>query len=559
MIAQVEDGTVICFDCYKVKDYLKRLGFRWDPERKVWYKIKCSKADLEYLRDLGFEILFKPKKEINEELVSQLRAMYPYAFKHQLVGASLAIEEKSFLIGDEPGVGKTLEAIIYFDYLLFTKKLDYGILMCPSSIKRQWRDEVYRFIGKTPYILEGTPAQRRRTYELFSSGRNYPLLIANYELLLRDDFFEFLKDLEANAFALILDEASRIKNRQSKTFKRLKDIARRTEYKLALTGTPIENSLMELWAIAHLLRGREFMTFKEFEQEHVRYYVLELPNRSYPIKKVAGYRNIAKFVARVAPFYIRRKKSDVREDLPPLIEQVREIELTPLQKAIEEELVHRARKEKGIALEGVMQLLRIVGDDPRLLKLSTSEIGREIYFRFKDQIDGFKTNRKIEELENLLQEHEGKIIVFTSFSNMAGILARHFKALLITGQTEARERARILGEFKSREDRRVLIATDALTYGASLDEADTVVHFDIPWSVGKLVQRTDRIHRITSTRNKTVYYFVSSGIESKVWEILQNKVKLFKDVVEGEALGNFKREILTLIKGIKGITTYNKI
>ena len=552
MLAQVSGDILFCYDCYDVKDYLKGLGFKWNPEKRVWYKKEFSEKDLKYLKTLGFEILTRSKKEVDQTLAQELRQLYPYAFEHQIVASALAIQEKSFLIGDEPGAGKTLTAIIYFDYLLNKGNIDVAVVFCPSSIKRQWRDEVYRFVNEAPVIIEGSPQQRRKLYQLFDSKRTYPLLIANYELVLRDDFYSFLKQLPKGRFALIMDEASRLKNKQSKTFRRMKEIARRTPFKIALTGTPIENSLMEFWAIAHLLRGSEFMSFKEFEKEHVRYFLLELPSRPYPIKKIAGYKNIAKFVAKVEPFYIRRKKSDIREDLPQLVEYTREIELTPLQAEIENFLLEKAKEQEGIALEGVIQLLRVVGDDPRLLKLSTSDIGKEVYLRFKGEIDKLKTNKKIEELQEVLKEHEGKGIVFTSFSKMAQIIAKHTNALLITGQTPQKERARIVGEFKTR-DKKVLVATDALTYGASLDEADVVIHFDIPWSVGKLVQRTDRIYRITSKRQKTAYYFISGGIERKVWDILQNKIKLFKEVVEGEALGDLKTEILSLLK------SYNKI
>ncbi len=548
MLAQVEEDKVLCFDCYSVKDYLKKLRFRWDPNRRVWHKEGVTQQELRYLQSLGFEVLYKTKKKVNEDIYNEMRELYPYAFEHQLISASIAVQERAFLIGDEPGAGKTLQAIMFVDYLLYKGYIERAIVFCPSSIKRQWRDEVYRFIKEAPYILEGSPSHRRRIYRLFSMGKEYPLLIANYELIIRDDFFEFLKELEPNAFALVLDEASRVKNKQSKTFKRLREIAKRTNFKIALTGTPIENSLQEFWAIAHILKGKEFMSFAEFERQHVNYYTLNLPHLPYPIKKVRGYKNIAQFIARVEPFYIRRKKEDVRKDMPPLVEYTREIELTPLQREIENYLLEGAKEEKGVALEGVIQLLRVIGDDPRLLRKSESETGRKVYLKFKDRIDKVKENRKIEELEEILKEHEGKAIVFTSFSKMAQVLAKSMNALLITGQTPERERARIIGEFKSKDNRKVLVATDALTYGASLDEADTVVHFDIPWSVGKLVQRTDRIHRITSQRNKTVYYLVSGGVERKVWELLQSKVKLFKDVVEGEALGDMKKEIIALLK-----------
>ncbi|RMD45663.1 MAG: hypothetical protein D6834_03395, partial [Aquificota bacterium] len=116
MLAQIKENKIKCYDCYDVKDALKEIGFRWNKEEKAW-ESSYSKTLEEFLQELGFEVL-KQSKDIPEQLKNQLKERNPEAFDHQLEAAALAIKEKSFLIGDEPGVGKTFTALIYSEYLL---------------------------------------------------------------------------------------------------------------------------------------------------------------------------------------------------------------------------------------------------------------------------------------------------------------------------------------------------------------------------------------------------------------------------------------------------------
>ncbi len=556
MLAVIKNGKILCYGCYEVKDYLKALGFYWDAENKVWSK-EVSNFLLKELKELGVQVITELKPD--EKLMEELKSLYPFAMPHQIVGTALALQNKSFLLGDEPGVGKTVQGLMYMDYLLGKEIIDFAIVMCPASVKRQWQTEVYKFLQQTLALLTGDKRYRKRLFEeAIKAKYYYPAVIMNYELLLRDEFEYIMKLKERGIrFALILDEASRFKNKDSQTYKKLKEIAKLTEYKLAMTGTPVENHLVEFWAIASILRSG-FMTYKEFEQKHCIVSEVKLPNIKFPIKKVVGYKNLAGFLARISDFYIRRKKADIKE-MPPLTEYTIEIELTDLQLKLEDYLTKDIAQARGLSLEQIITLLRVINDDPRLLLRSQSEKGHELAIMFRKEIEAFKQNPKIEALYEVLLEHEEdkKILVFTSFAEMAKSLAKEFNSLLVIGSMNEKERARVIGEFKSRQNRRMLIATDALTYGVSLDEADIVIHFDIPWSVGKLVQRTDRIYRITSTRNKWVYFFVGSGIERKVWEILNSKRQLFNKVVEGHALEDEDLRQM-LLKALSESTSYNK-
>lgn len=543
MLLEFKDGFIYVYDGYEYKEHLKLLGFWWNSEQKRWERF-YDDVVVQHLKRFNPYIVNHIKKQADQTLVEELRQMYPFAMEHQLVGTALAIQNKSFLIGDEPGVGKTLQAIMYIDYLLAKGAISHGIIFCPSSIKRQWRDEFYKFLKVSPFIVEGDRQLRRLIFTQALRKTSYPVLILNYELLLREDVFNFLSSLES--YALVFDEASRFKNKDSKTFKLVQALANKTEYKLALTGTPVENHLAEFWAVGFILKG--FMDYKEFEEKHLIVQKVQYANTAFPVKKIIGYKNLRSFLFRIGEFYIRRKKSDIKE-LPALTEYVRFIELAPLQKQMEEYLKERIASAKGLNLESIITLLRVINDDPRLLLASQSEIAQAIVERFKHEIERFKANPKLDELQSIVEEHEGKkILVFTSFAKVAQLIANEFKALMITGSTDEKTRAKIIWEFKNR-DSNILVSTDALTYGVSLDEADIVVHFDIPWSVGKIVQRTERIYRITTARNKWVYFFVGSGIESKVWEILQKKRTLFNQVVEGDVVDEeIKSALLRVLK-----------
>ncbi len=548
MIAEVRGSTVYAFECYDVKDYLKAYNFRWDPDKRAWVK-DLTNGTLRFLQQLGFEIVKPTPKEVSPELYRELKELYPKAFEHQIVGAGLALQERSFLLGDEPGVGKTFTGIIYLDYLLYKGLVKYGLVFCPASIKRQWQQEFHKWVGETALVLEGDPRQRKRFRKLFFHSR-YPVLILNYELLLRKDVQEFLAQIAGESFAVVLDEASRVKSPTSKTFRVMKRLLAKTPYKLAMTGTPIENHLGEFWAIGHLLKGQEFMSQEEFEENHCKVIRIRVPYRPYYVPKVVGYKNLRKFLYRVEPFYIRRKKSDVK-DMPELVEYEREIPASDIQKLIESRIIELASDKKGVEELATLQLLRVVADDPSLLLESSSPTAQLIAQEFGMYLQKISKVPKLEELETILEEHDSKVVVFTSFARMARKIAQHFgkQAIWLTGELSGDEKARRVGLFKSSDEKKILVATDTLTYGISMDEADVLVHFDIPWSVGKLIQRTDRIYRVTSTQGKSVYYLISEGTERKVWEILSSKRSLFSKVVEGEIMGGVKDEIIKALKG----------
>ncbi len=547
MFAEVRGEEIHCYNAYDVKDVLKSYGFRFNPETKSWYA-PYTEEHRSIVESLGFRIYSNGNKKLKPALEQALKEMYPTALDHQILAAGLAIQEKSFLIGDEPGVGKTYTAIIYLDYLLYTGKIDYGLVICPASIKHQWRSEFSKWVNSSVIVLEGDRHQRRKQFTLVKHPSFIPVFVVNFELLLSKDVISTFKELPPNRFAIVIDEASRLKNRGSKTYQAIKKLTKRTQWKLALTGTPIENSLVEFFNIAKLLR-EDFMTVEEFEERHLEYFMLNLSNVPFPIKKVKRFKNLREFVLRISPFYIRRKKSDVK-DMPELIRYVREIPQSNLQAELERFIVSLAEDKSGVQALSALTLLREVCDDPRLLLESDSPSALEVVGKFGEKIRAIKSDPpKFGELEDILETHKGqKVLVFTDFAKMAKRIARKFGAVSVTGDLPANVKASRIGRFKTDPETNLLVATDTMSYGVSLDEVNVVVHFDVPWSLGKVIQRTDRIYRVSSTKTKYVYFLVSEGIEKKVWEVLSSKEDLFRKVVDGEILDrDLQQEILKAV------------
>ncbi len=546
MLAQIEGNKIKCYDCYSVKDTLKDFGFKWNKEEKAWESSYHEFLE-EELQFLGFEIIKPSEKQAPAELINELKERNPKALDHQLLAAALAIKEKSFLIGDEPGAGKTFTALIYSEYLLAKDLVDIVFIFCPASIKRQWQQEVNKWLNETAFVINGAKKQREKIFWAIRNTNNIKIVILNYELLLTEDVFNFLNSFDR--FALVMDEASRVKNPKTKTFKKLYKIASNTEYKLAMTGTPIENSLQEFWGIGYMLKGNKFMSWEDFENNHIYYTEIKPRHLNFYIKKVSGYRNLRRFIAKISPFYIRRKKSDIKQ-MPLLTEYTREVEQSKLQAKLEDYILQVALEGVKTEMEALtrLSLLRAVADDPRLLLNSDSTYAQKVAKTFEKEIKKAKNNPKIEELKQIIEEHsDKKVIILTQFKRMAKVLYKQFdNAVLVTGDDSNDQKAVKIGQFKNK-DYRLLIGTDAITYGMSIDEADVLVNFDIPWSVGKIIQRRDRIYRISSTRPKWVYYLVSEGAEKKVWQILQEKKELFNQVVEGEALGDLRNEILKVL------------
>ncbi len=423
------------------------------------------------------------------------------------------LREFSFngILADDMGLGKTVQALAHLLKEKEAKRLTKPcLIIAPTSLMSNWRREAERFAPKLKVlVLQGTERKQHfdkiEQYDLVLS--TYPLLVRDHEILLASDYYY-----------LILDEAQVIKNARSKAARVVRDI--NCEHRLCLTGTPMENHLGELWALFDFLMPGCLGDQKSFNQVY-----------RYPIEKHGDDEQRQRLVRRIAPFMLRRSKSEVATELPEKTEIIRATIFDKQQAALYESIrlsmqkkVRDAIKEKGFARSHITILdallkLRQTCCDPKLLSLA--------------QAKKVKSSAKLEMLMEMLPEmlEEGRrILLFSQFTKMLAIIEQELKNKNIsysklTGQTIKRDAA--IERFKCGEADVFLISLKAGGVGLNLTEADTVIHYDPWWNPAVERQATDRAHRIGQDKAVFVYKLIAENtLEEKILEMQARKQAL---------------------------------
>lgn len=427
----------------------------------------------------------------------------------------------SGVLADDMGLGKTLQTLAHILREKEQGRLDRpALVVAPTSLLPTWRNEVRRFApGLRLLVLHGNSR-----HEVFRLIEGSDIVLTSYTLLVRDQ-----EELLARHWRLcILDEAQAIKNPATKLARTACQI--RADQRIALTGTPMENHLGELWSVFHfllpgLLGDRE--TFRRVFRN--------------PIEKEGDEARQAVLVARVGPFMLRRTKEQVASELPPKVEFVREIELGEGQRElyesvrlaahakVREEIEARGLARSSIAILEALLKLRQVCCDPRLLK------------GYKGgHAESAKYELLMEMLENMVETGR-RIIVFSQFVEMlelieAGLKKRHLPYVVLTGRTRDREEP--VQRFQNGEVPIFLISLKAGGTGLTLTAADTVIHYDPWWNPAVETQATDRAHRIGQNKTVFVYKLIASGtVEERMLELQARKQALVEGVLSGAKAG----------------------
>jgi len=417
------------------------------------------------------------------------------------------------ILADDMGLGKTIQTLAHLSRLKEDGKLDKpSLIIMPTSLIANWKNEIKKFTSNlTVLSLHGVDRHER-----FKHIEEYDILLTTYSLIPRDqEFFD-----KEKFYYIILDEAQKIKNPTAKMTKGIKEL--NGDYRLALSGTPIENHLGELWSIFSFLMPGFLSDIKFFRD----YYQL-------PIEKGHNQKRQMLLNKRVKPFMIRRTKELVAHELPAKSEIVKYTQFGNNQsrlyesiRVMMEERVKEAVSHKGIGSSHITILdallkLRQVCCDPSLLKISEAKKVKE--------------SAKLELLLNLIDELllEGrKILVFSQFTSMLTIIEESIKKRKInysklTGATRKREEA--IEKFTKGDADIFLISLKAGGIGLNLVEADTVIHYDPWWNPAVENQATDRAYRIGQDKAVFVYkLIVENSIEEKILQ-LQKKKKSIQD------------------------------
>lgn len=397
-----------------------------------------------------------------------------------------------------------------------------------------WEDEIAKF-SKTLNCISITGAKAKRTLGI-QNYRDYDLLITSYDYLRRD--VDLYQDHEFEC--IILDEAQNIKNQKTKNAQFVKRL--KANHRIALSGTPIENSLAELWSIFDFLMPGYLYSYHYFKQEY------EIPiTLDEDEKTTKRLRNL------VNPFILRRTKKEVLKELPDKVDHKYMLEFSASEKKLYLANLAMVNKEMQakmkevhfdhIAILAMLTKLRQICCDARL-----------VYDNIKEP--STKINATIS-LIKTLTENNKKILLFSAFTSLLDLVSNQLDKeqisyYMLTGSTNKEERRKLVNNFNEDDTRVFLISLKAGGTGLNLTSAEAVIHIDPWWNLSAQNQATDRAHRIGQNANVQVYRMImKDSIEEKILKMQERKANLADSFVEGNdgSLSKMsKEEILDLFK-----------
>lgn len=463
-------------------------------------------------------------KEIPEELNSILRRYQKEGFRW-----FKTLSENGFggILADEMGLGKTLQAM---SFIYFQRQRGTSLVVAPSSLIYNWKNEIEKFLPSFKVcVIDGTKAHREA---LLSRYNEYELIITSYALLRRD--VENYEKKQFNCF--IVDEAQYIKNPTSMNAKACKSI--NSKCRFALTGTPLENNLGDVWSIFDFIMPGYLMSRRRFT---IRY--------ETPIVKESNTGALEEFNRRVGPFILRREKKMVAKELPPKIEHNVLIELNEKQKKVYASYAKAVRRDfNKLDLQVSTNKMKFLGALTRLRQICSAP---EVAF---DEYIG--ENSKISALMDIIhnaKENNKKVIVFSSFTSVLKIigsqlLENSIEYCYLDGETKVKDRIPMVNEFNKGDSQVFLISLKAGGTGLNITSAEVVVHYDPWWNPAVEEQATDRAHRIGQKNKVEVIRLIARGtIEEKIYE-LQNKKRDMVELVIGNDLVDDNRLDFEAIK-----------
>ena len=420
------------------------------------------------------------------------------------------------ILADDMGLGKTLQVLSYLLALKEGGQPLPSLIVCPASLVLNWEEECKKFTPQlTCVAMDGDAAHRAVLARRWAEA---DLVVTSYDLLRRDED----RYAEQPFYACILDEAQAIKNHTTQKYKAVCQV--RSQVRFALTGTPVENRLGELWSIFSFLMPGYLPPYKNFCARFEK-----------PIVQEEDANAVRRLNQLTGPFILRRMKADVLRELPPKTENVHRIELDTEQRKLylaavvdAREKLRAAKPEDKMAVFAVLMRLRQICCDPRLVADNWS--------------GGSAKLDACMELVTAAVEGGHRILLFSQFTSMLDLLAQRLDEagvshFTLQGSTPKPVRAELVRRFNAGEASVFLISLRAGGTGLNLTAADIVIHYDPWWNVAAQNQATDRAYRIGQKNPVQVYKLIAQDtIEEKIVELQQAKQSL-ADTVTGSADG----------------------
>ena len=451
----------------------------------------------------------EPPKGLHATLRPYQRAGY---------GWLTAMEAAGFggILADDMGLGKTVQALAMLLAAQERGDAVRALVVCPASLQLNWQMEAARFAPSLRCeVLLGTAAKRRAQIARADAPE---LLITSYDQLRRD-----AQAYEGVTFShVLLDEAQNIKNAASQGARSAKTLRARSRF--ALTGTPIENRLSELWSIFDFLMPGYLPPYKRFRERY-----------ETPIVQDGDAQAQEDLRRLVSPFILRRLKGDVLSDLPEKVETVLGSEMTAEQRRLYTAHAAKLAGELDTLTSGPQSRMQILAGLTRLRQLCCDP---------RLCLEGYAGGSgKLEQCVSLCAQavEEGhRVLLFSQFTTMLGLLMERLgqaglRLFLLTGETEKDERMRLVERFNAGEADVFLISLKAGGTGLNLTGADVVIHYDPWWNTAAQNQATDRAHRIGQTRGVQVLRLIASGtIEERIIRLQEEKQALSDGILAGD-------------------------
>ncbi len=494
------DRLYALFSTYGENELIRFDDFLLSRMEDILYRKEVAKIQRKYKQDFSF-------------LKGDL---YPY----QEEGVLFAVFKKSAIIADEMGLGKTLQAIA----VAVIKKQIFGfskvLVVTPASVKEQWKKEIGKFTGEQAVVVSGS---RKNRQQLYSTGEQL-FKITNYEAVLRDSstISEWCPDL------IILDEAQRIKNFETKTHQAVLKIPH--NHSLVITGTPLENKLEDIYSIVQFSDPGLFSPLWAFAANHF--------NVSRKKKNsVLGYRNLDVVREKLKSLVIRRRREDVFESLPDQIVNNYYLDLSPKQLDIHQGYAQSLLRIINKKVLTPMDIKRI-----QMILLKMRMVCNSTYLIDKKSNISPKLVELVSVLKELVLSNKRKVLIFSEWTTMTYLVGKVLSELGIdfieySGKIPPAKRQVLVQEFHDNPDCMVFLSTDAGGVGLNLQNADCLINIELPWNPAKLNQRIGRINRIGQKSSKIhiVNMICKNSIEEKVLAGINLKQELFDALFEGGA------------------------
>lgn len=432
-------------------------------------------------------------------------------------------KDNSVILADEMGLGKTIQTISFLNYLYNAHSL-YGpfLLVVPLSTLTAWQKEFDNWapeMNVVVYVGDGVSRNMIRSYEWYHPGNGrvkFNALLTTYEILLRDKAF-----LSSIQWAVLgVDEAHRLKNDESFLYKFLFEF--NTNHRLLITGTPLQNSLRELWALLHFIMPDRFGSWEHFEAEH---------NDSYN-------KGFSKLHSQIQQFLLRRVKKDVEKSLPAKVEQILRVEMTSIQKQYYKWILTKNYKALTKGLKGSLSsFTNIIMELKKCCNHATLVRPVDEYEHLDPLQRLIRGSGKLLLLDKLLcrlKETGHRVLIFSQMVRMLDLLGeylsyRRFPYQRLDGSIRGEVRKQALEHFNAEgsQDFCFLLSTRAGGLGINLATADTVIIFDSDWNPQNDLQAQARAHRIGQKNQVNIYRLVTkSSVEEDIIERAKRKMVL---------------------------------